>query len=243
VLAGVAVDDDEVGVLAGGDAADGGGVAHVGGAVEGGDVDGFEGGETGFDEELDFALIAEAGEDAAVAGGVGAGEQETSCSDELAFEGHAVPEELSVLRGGFGVCGGTHEFEVAGVEVGGARGRGHGVEDSRLEMDVAGIVGLEDRERGGYGYVMRDEESDERLGFGGTCGHLREGGIAGGARAIIGRLAGVELGVDEEAVLEVVDAELGGFGIGDGAEVAGELEAVLVGFIDGGLQLARVMYM
>ena len=62
-------------------------------------------------------------------------------------------------------------------------------------------------------------------------------GAPAGARADVGLLAGVELGVDEEAVLEVVDAELGGFGIGDGAEVAGELEAELVGLVDGGLEL------
>ena len=70
---GVAVDDDEVGVLAGGDGADGCLLAEVGGSVEGGDFDGFEGGEAvGVDEEFDLALVAEAGEGAAVAGGVGA---------------------------------------------------------------------------------------------------------------------------------------------------------------------------
>ena len=53
----------------------------------------------------------------------------------------------------------------------------------------------------------------------------------------VGLLAGVELGVDEEAVLEVVDAELDGFGIGDGAEVAGDFDAAPVGFVDRGLEL------
>ena len=48
-------------------------LAEVGGAVEGADFYGFDGGEAvGVDEELDLALVAEAGEGAAVAGGVGA---------------------------------------------------------------------------------------------------------------------------------------------------------------------------
>ncbi len=38
-------------------------------------------------------------------------------------------------------------------------------------------------------------------------------------------------------MLEVVDAELGGLGVGDGAEVAGDLEVELMRFVDGGLQL------
>ncbi len=78
VFAGVAGDDDEVGVFAGGDGADVVGAAFEGGAVEGADFDGFEGSEAGVDEELDLALIAEAGESAAVAGGVRAGEEKAA---------------------------------------------------------------------------------------------------------------------------------------------------------------------
>src|SRR5580692_10857494 len=52
---GVAVDDDKVGVFAGGDGADLGLLAEVGGAVEGADLYGFDGGEAvGVDEEFDF---------------------------------------------------------------------------------------------------------------------------------------------------------------------------------------------
>jgi len=59
---GVAVDDDEVGVLAYGYAAYGRLLAFVDGAVESGDFDGFEWSEAvGVDEEFNFALVAEAG--------------------------------------------------------------------------------------------------------------------------------------------------------------------------------------
>ena len=106
-LAGVAFDDDEVGVFAGGDGADVACAAEVGGAVEGGDLDGFDGGEAGVDEELDLALVAEAGEDAAVAGGVGAGEQEAAGGDELALEGHAVAGSSGARRRRLAGCGGA----------------------------------------------------------------------------------------------------------------------------------------
>ena len=139
-------------------------------------------------------------------------------------------------EGAGGVCG-AGELEVAGVEVGFARGRGHGVEDARLQMEVGGDVALEDGQRGGDGDVVGDEELDESFGVGAVGVHLGEGGVAGGARAVVGLLAGVELGVDHEAVLEVVDAGFDGFGVGDGAEVAGEFEAVLVGGVDGGFEL------
>ena len=83
---GVAVDDDEVGVFANGYAADGGLFAFVGGAVEGSDFDGFERGEAaGVDEELDFALVAEAGKSAAVAGGIEACYEEATSVHEFVF--------------------------------------------------------------------------------------------------------------------------------------------------------------
>ena len=57
---------------------------------------------------------------------------------------------------------------------------------------------------------------------------------AGGADVRL--LAGVETGVDEEAVLEVVDAEFGRLLVGDGAEMTGDLQSVRVRCVDGGLQ-------
>src|ERR1700733_8408671 len=49
----IAGEDDEVGGFAGFDGPDGGFLAHVACAVEGGDLDGFDGGEAGFDQQLE----------------------------------------------------------------------------------------------------------------------------------------------------------------------------------------------
>ena len=110
---------------------------------------------------------------------------------------------------------------------------------------MLGVVALEDGQRGGDGDVVLNEQRwMSCFGLGCVGRHLREGGSAGAAGADVGLLAGVELRVHEEAVLEVVDAELGGFGIGDGAEVTGDFEAAFVSFVDGGLELgAKVMFM
>ncbi len=126
---------------------------------------------------------------------------------------------------------------VAGVEVGLAGGRGHGFEDAVLQVEVHGDGALEDGQGAGDGDVVVDEELDEGGGVGAVGVHVGEGWVAGGAGAEVGLLAGVVLRVDEEAVFEIVDAGLGGFGIGDGAEVAGDFEVVLVGGVDGGFEL------
>ena len=52
-----------------------------------------------------------------------------------------------------------------------------------------------------------------------------------------GFLPSVELGVDDEPVLEAVDAGGGGVAKADGAEVAGDLEMVRVRGVDGGGEL------
>src|ERR1700761_1653200 len=62
VFAGVAGDDDEVGVFADGDGADVIGAPFEGGSVEGADFYGFKWGEAGFDEELELALVGVTGE-------------------------------------------------------------------------------------------------------------------------------------------------------------------------------------
>ena len=104
-------------------------------------------------------------------------------------------------------------------------------------MEVHGDRALEDGQRAGDGDVVVDEELDEGSGVGAVGVHVGEGWVAGGAGADVGLFAGIVLRVDEEAVFEVVDAGFDGFGIGDGAEVAGDFEAVLVGLVDGGFEL------
>ena len=59
------------------------------------------------------------------------------------------------------------------------------------------------------------------------------------AGALVRLLVGDEIGRGEEAVLEVVDAEVRGFGVGDRAQVAGDLEAALVRLLDRRAELAR----
>jgi hypothetical protein len=113
----------------------------------------------------------------------------------------------------------------------------HGAEDAVLQVEVSGNVALEDWQRAGDGDVMVDEELDERGGVRTVGSHAGEGWIANRAGTKVGLLAGIELGIYKEAVLQIIDAEFRGLGIGDGAEVAGDLEAVLVGFVDGGFEL------
>jgi hypothetical protein len=49
-------------------------------------------------------------------------------------------------------------------------------------------------------------------------------------------LVGDEVGRREETVFEVVDAEIGGLAVGDGAQMAGDLHAALVGFVNRAFQ-------
>ena len=107
-----------------------------------------------------------------------------------------------------------------------------------VERGAAAVEGFEDGEGRGDGDVVLDEVGDHVAHRGGGEVEARDAGAGGGlGRADVGLLAGVELGVDEQAVLQVVDAEGGGLAEADGAEVAGDLEIALVRGVDGGLQL------
>ena len=55
--------------------------------------------------------------------------------------------------------------------------------------------------------------------------------------ADVGLLVGHEVGRRHEAVLEIVDAEVGRLGVGHRAEMAGDLESALVGLLDRRVQL------
>ena len=61
-----------------------------------GDLDGFDWREACFDQQFDFAQIAEAGDYAAVAGWVEAGEQKASGGHEGAFEVHRFAHQIGV---------------------------------------------------------------------------------------------------------------------------------------------------
>ncbi len=60
--------------------------------------------------------------------------------------------------------------------------------------------------------------------------------VAPCGRALVGLLAGMEFGIDQQAVLQIVDADGGGFAEPDGAEMAGDFDAELVRLVDRGLQ-------
>ena len=65
-------------------------------------MDGFERSETGTDEKLDFALIAEAGDDTAVAGRIEAGEQGVGGFHEHVFELRLLFEDVERLSASSG---------------------------------------------------------------------------------------------------------------------------------------------
>ena len=62
-------------------------------------------------------------------------------------------------------------------------------------------------------------------------------------RADLGLLAGEELGVGEQAMLQVVDADGGGVAKADRAQVAGDLEAGWCAAVTAASSSARVMSM
>src|SRR6267154_1814548 len=102
---------------------------------------------------------------------------------------------------------------------------------------AAGVT-FEYRQRGGDGYVMADECSDQVLRLRTIGFHARQSFSAGALAANVRLFIGIKLRVYEEAVFEVINAEFSGFFVGDGAEVAGYFQAALVGGINRGLQFS-----
>ena len=89
-LRGVALDDDKIGILARLDGADGGLLALVDRAVQGRNANGLNRRKPRFDQQFDFPLIAEAGQYAAIARGVGARQQQAAGGDELTLHLHGM---------------------------------------------------------------------------------------------------------------------------------------------------------
>src|SRR5439155_5528184 len=86
VRSGIAVNDDQVRSLASGNGADAIRLAEELRSVRCDDADGFNGRESGFNEQLRLALVAEPRQHATVAGGILAGQQQTAGLDEVALE-------------------------------------------------------------------------------------------------------------------------------------------------------------
>src|SRR5258705_316745 len=100
---------------------------------------------------------------------------------------------------------------------------------------AAGVT-FEHRQRRCDGYVMADECGDQILRLGTIGFHARQSFSAGALAANVRLFIGIKLRVYEEAVFEVIDAEFSGFFVGDGAEVAGYLQAAFLSGINCGVQ-------
>ena len=85
--------------------------------------------------------------------------------------------------------------------------------------------------------MMPHQRGDQpsRLGAARDC--VLERVVASAVAALIRFLARVQLGVDEESVLEVVDPDLRGFRISYRAQMASNFHAMLVRLLHGGAQL------
>ena len=94
-----------------------------------GDFNGFQRRESRFDQQFDFALIAETGQNAAVTGGIGAGEQQASRFREGGLKIHFLAQE----RGHLGVQ--RHSSTRREIALGGFRG--HGIESALLQFWAA----------------------------------------------------------------------------------------------------------
>src|SRR6185437_2339964 len=86
------------------------------------------------------------------------------------------------------------------------------------------------------GDVVRHEILNQAFGVAALRVHRVQRGEAVGFGALVRRLAGIVLGVDEETVLEVVDADRGGFAVGDRAQVTGDLQPQAVRLVHRRLQ-------
>lgn len=116
VLAGVATDDDEVGVFSGRDRADGLLAAEIDGSVEGGDVNGFDGAEAAATRSSISRWSPKPGR--------------TPPSPVGSGPARRLPPAATNSRSS------AMPFAIAGGEISLSRRRGHGGEDARLEMDV-----------------------------------------------------------------------------------------------------------
>src|SRR5258708_12448651 len=90
--------------------------------------------------------------------------------------------------------------------------------------------------------MMLDESGDQSIRLVTSRAHAFERVIAAAGRAAIRLLIRVQLGIDEEAVFEIVDTDLGRLPIGDGAQMTRDFQATLVCLLDRGTQFrAREM--
>ncbi len=84
--------------------------------------------------------------------------------------------------------------------------------------------------------MMPDEGCDQPIRLGGAGGHLFERVVTFALATRVGFLLGVQRGIGEESVLEIVYSDLCRFLIGDGAQMARNLQTTPVCLFDRGTQ-------
>src|SRR5262245_6823681 len=147
----VAGHDNDVGSLTDGDGADAAVFLQEDRSVFGGDVNSFDGGEATFDEELDFALIAISCDDAADASRVWAGQQQSSGLHERMLQCHFLQHGAQGrLRDSL------RQISTLGL-------RGHGIENTLLELRMVGGIRFGNWKGGGDGDIMLDQDLNELL--------------------------------------------------------------------------------
>src|SRR5450432_168769 len=87
------------------------------------------------------------------------------------------------------------------------------------------------------GDVMLDQHANQIFRLCTIGRHVLQRVFAFALAANIRLLTRIQLRVDEEPVLQIVDAQLGGFFICHGAQVAGDFDSAFVGGVNRGLQL------
>ena len=126
------------------------------------DLDGFERGEAGLDEEFEFAVIAEAGDGAADAGGIGPGEERAASLGKCALKFHLLLEDDGPER-----IFAIGDAEPIGQVVGARFGRKK-IEDSLRDGGTVCDDLLEHGQGGGHGHFALHEILDH-VGGGLRC--------------------------------------------------------------------------
>ena len=230
-------DHVQVGRLPGRDRADVGRLAEERGAVERRHADRFERRETGLHEELDFALVAVAGDRAAVSGRVGPGQQKPpafakSRSKAISF---AERRPQRSLRGRDPLARRRrYSFRASA-----ASPRARADRSARRRARTVSNTGSVDVTATCFSTRWRISDWIS----GPFSSSFASASRAGARRAVVRLLSGREFGVHDEPVLEVVDAEVRRLREADTAEVARHFEAVCVCGLDAAFSSARVMYM
>ena len=188
-------------------------------------------------EKLDAAVVAETGNDTAVARRVETRYQQAARLHERSFEVHRFSDQPRRRR--------IRRYPGPIGQIADARVLGHNAEDTRVQQRAGRAdallrdrsTRLENGQGRGYRDLSGDEDADRFAGLGAVdVQFLQAGRDRSAARALIGLFIGDVFGVREQAVLKVVDADLSRFLKTDRAQMARDLETAFVRLFHGGSQ-------